>query len=167
MDQFDNPSAIAPFLAGYMLLEAGKADKDGYTGLQFKYGVISAPGQMPKFEDYNFVDSTNLKAKPTSTVTANGNYKGSVPYLFALDDQTLQVIYFVIENDQAGVFGHTFVWDGTSLNRVATAQLLISMSKPEGGFFQIGASTITGLPGFIIATQSSNSNGLNLTWCTV
>jgi hypothetical protein len=165
MDQFYNPSSVAPFQAGYMLLVGMGTGKDGYNGLKFEYGEVPGPGQVPKFSDYNFIDSTNPKAKPTSTVTQNGNYKGCIPYLFALDDQTLQVIYYGEENGQEGVFGHTFVFDGTNLNRVATAQLLVSVSKTEGGIFQFGASTVPGMPGVIVATPSSGSIGVNLTWC--
>lgn len=166
MDQFYNPSSVAPFLAGYMLLVGDSTGKDGYNGLKFEYGEVPGPGQAPKFSDYTFIDSTNPKAKPTSTVTQNGNYKGCIPCLFALDDQTLQVIYYGRENGQEGVFGHTFVFDGTNLNRVATTQLLVAMSTPVGGNLQIGASTIPGMPGVIVATQSSDPAGVNLTWCS-
>jgi hypothetical protein len=165
MDQFENPSSVAPFRAGYMLLVGMGTGDDGYNGLKFQYGELPGPGQTPKFSDFDFFDATKPGSKPTQVVTQNGNLKGSVPYLFALDQQTFQVVYYGRENGVAGVFGHTFVDNGTNLERIATAQLLVS-PKIGGEVPQLGAATIPGFPGVIMATQNIDGNGIDLTWCS-
>ncbi len=163
MNHFDNPSSVAPFRAGYMLLVGMATGKDGYNGLKFEYGELPGPGQMPKFSDFQYFDMTNPGSKPTEVVTQNGNLKGCTPYLFALDEQTLQVVYYGRENGVEGIFGHTFIDTGTNLERIATAQLLVGQ-LPEGRI-QPGATTIPGMPGVLIASPASNNAGINLTWC--
>src|SRR2546429_5958823 len=52
MDQFTNPSAVAPFRGGYMLL-VGMGGSP-YNGLKFQYGELPGPGKPPTFADFDF-----------------------------------------------------------------------------------------------------------------
>jgi hypothetical protein len=167
MDQFRNPSAVAPFRGGYLLLvgEAGSP----YNQLKFQYCLLPAPGENPAgFNDFDFTDDTNPTSKPSPFITNGGPLTGSLPFLFALDDQTLQVVYYGKENGVNGVFGHTFFDDGTTLHRIQTAQLLVS--QPDTTPLALGAATIPGMAGVLLATFPINydaSISTVLTWCAV
>jgi hypothetical protein len=165
MKQFDNPSAVAPFRDGYLLLTGMGTGKDSRHGLQLQYGVVESPDQLPKYSTFQFLDQTQQKPAQTSIVTPNGVYENFVPYLFALDDSTIVAVYAGEEQGKAGVWAHVFYDDGATLNRVTAYQQLVTdlATNPPS---QIGASTVPGQSGFITAYMSVNT-GQSLLWCSL
>src|SRR5690242_5499273 len=135
--------------------------KDSRNGLELLYGEVETADQLPKFQSINFLDGQSS----TSIVTQNGVYRGSVPYLFALDACTLVALYVGEENGQSGIWAHVFYDDGATLSRVATLQAVAADLNFIAAAPVFGASTIPGLSGFLLAYN--NAAGLTYTWCTL
>ncbi|MEA2844657.1 MAG: hypothetical protein QOJ69_2328, partial [Actinomycetota bacterium] len=75
VDQFSNPSAVAPFRAGYLLLMGGSSGSDARHSLSLQYGEVKTADAIPTYESITFTDVVN-PAQPTSTVTQNGVFSG-------------------------------------------------------------------------------------------
>jgi len=161
MSQFDNPSAAAPFRAGFLLLIGMGNGKDGRNGLELRYGAVTDPKTMPDFQPLSFVEIAGGSTEPTSIVTPNGVYDGAIPFLFALDATTIVAIYPGCENGQDGIWAHIFSDTGATLVRVGAYQLLYKYLSPYPA--QIGASLIPGKAGVLVAPP----NITNMIWCTV
>ena len=168
MSQFANPSAVAPFRAGYLLLVGTGNGKDGRNGLELVYGAVTTANQMPDFQPLTFVEvgdgggpsGSSSTSKPTSIVTQNGVYDGAVPFLFALDQRTIVAIYPGCENGQNGVWAHVFSDIGTGVVRVCACQLL--NGYPGAIAAQIGASLVPGKSGILLVPPGGAAM-----WCTL
>lgn len=160
MSQFDNPSAVAPFRGGYLMLMGMGNGKDGRHGLQLRYGPIIDPDKLPDFQPIAFQDVDSSKPDSTSTVTQNGVNGGAVPFLFALDDTTMVAVYSGQEEGVDGVFAHVFSDTGASLIRVGAYQVLAKFSDPTA--WQIAASMVPGKAGFLLSVLGDPP-----LWCTV
>jgi hypothetical protein len=159
-DVFVSACAVAPFRAGYLLLEGMETGSDSRNGLQLLYGEVETADTVPKFQPINFLDGQSL----TSIVTTNGVYQNSVPYLFALDDSTLAVVYVGEENGQSGIWAHVFYDDGATLSRVTTLQDVGALNF-NAAVPIFGASTIPGMSGFLLAYN--DVAGFTYAWCTL
>jgi hypothetical protein len=161
MGVFENASAVAPFRAGYLVLQGMGTGSNSRNGLDLLYGEVGIANELPKFQSTNFFDGQSS----TSIVTQNGVYHGSVPYLFALDDSTIVALYAGEENGQTGIWAHVFFDDGATLTRVTALQQLAGDLDFIASAPIFGASTVPGLSGFLLAYN--NADGMAYTWCSL
>lgn len=161
MSIFENASAVAPFRAGYLVLQGMGTGSNSRNGLDLLYGEVGTANELPKFQSTNFFDGQSS----TSIVTQNGVYHGSVPYLFALDDSTIVALYAGEENGQTGIWAHVFFDDGATLTRVTALQQLAGDLDFLSSAPIFGASTVPGLSGFLLAYN--NADGMAYTWCSL
>jgi hypothetical protein len=164
MQEFDNPSAAAPFRDGYLLLVGQGTGKDSRHGLQLQYGVVESAGTLPKYSAFNFMDQTVNPPVQSSIVTPNGVYDHLVPYLVALDASTIVAVYAGEENGTSGLWAHVFWDDGATLNRVSAHQLAPDYQSNTPT--QIGVSVLPGQSGFLVA-YNSTTPGVAFLWCSL
>jgi hypothetical protein len=177
MGVFDNASAVAPFRAGYLVLAGMGTGKDSRHGLELLYGEVQSADQVPTFSSINFLEGqssspsssspSSSSPPPTSTsiVTPNGAYQHSIPYLFALDANTLVALYIGEENGQSALYAQVFYDDGATLTRVTALQQLATDVSAIDTAPIFGASTVPGLSGFVVAYNAAAA--MNVLWCTL